>query len=52
MESYFNHWAGYDWLFLNEEPFTEEFKKYTQALTNSKCHYGLIPAEHWFQPDW
>lgn len=26
--------------------------RYTQALTNSKCHYGLIDHDHWYQPDW
>jgi hypothetical protein len=28
MEDRFNHWAGYDWVFLNEEPFDEKFKQY------------------------
>lgn len=26
--------------------------RYTQALTNAKCHYGLIEHDEWFQPDW
>lgn len=52
MEDRFNHWAGYDYVFLNEEPFDDVFKQYTQALTNSKCHYGLIEHDEWFQPDW
>jgi alpha 1,2-mannosyltransferase len=52
MESTFNHWAGYPYVFLNDEPFSDEFKKYTQQLTNAPCHYGQIPQEHWVQPDW
>lgn len=27
MEDRFNHWAGYDWVFLNDEPFDDVFKK-------------------------
>lgn len=52
MEDRFNHWAGYDWVFLNDEPFDDVFIKYTSELTNSKCHYGLIEPDHWHQPDW
>ncbi|RXK38641.1 alpha 1,2-mannosyltransferase [Tremella mesenterica] len=52
MEDRFNHWAKYDYVFLNEEDFTDEFKRYTQALTSSNCFYGKIDPSHWFQPDW
>ncbi|KAH8081227.1 alpha-1,2-mannosyltransferase [Filobasidium floriforme] len=52
MEDRFNHWAGYDWVFLNDEPFDDVFKKFTQSLTNSKCSYGLIEPHEWHQPDW
>lgn len=52
MEDRFNWWAGYDYVFLNEEEFSDEFKQYTQALTNTKCHYGLIEPSQWNQPDW
>lgn len=52
MEDRFNWWAGYDYVFLNDEPFDDDFKKYTQLMTRSKCKYGLIPAETWNQPDW
>jgi alpha 1,2-mannosyltransferase len=70
MESRFNYWAGYDYVFLNEEvgwddwtdgkragadcmqEFSDDFKQRTQALTSAKCHYGLIPNDHWYQPDW
>jgi hypothetical protein len=27
MEDRFNHWAGYDWVFLNDEPFDDVFRK-------------------------
>ena len=51
-EDRFNWWANYDYVFLNEEPFDDEFKEHTQRLTNAKCHYGLIEHDHWYQPDW
>lgn len=52
MEDRFNHWAHYDYVFLNDEPFTDEFKEHTQRLTNAKCQYGLIDHDHWVQPEW
>ncbi|KAL7424052.1 hypothetical protein Q5752_001637 [Cryptotrichosporon argae] len=52
MEDRFNYWAQYDYVFLNEVEFSDEFKRYTQSVTSAKCHYGLIEPEHWFQPEW
>lgn len=52
MEDRFNYWAQYDYVFLNDEPFDEDFKKYTQRLTKAKCQYGLIPKTWWNQPEW
>lgn len=52
MEDRFNHWAGYDWVFLNDDDFSDDFKKYTQSLTNANCYYGKIDHDHWHQPDW
>lgn len=52
MEDRFNHWARYDYVFLNDEDFTDDFKLHTQAMTKSKCSYGKIDPEHWNQPDW
>ncbi|KIL57872.1 glycosyltransferase family 15 protein [Amanita muscaria Koide BX008] len=42
----------YPYVFLNEEPFTDEFNKRVSVLTNSKMEFGVIPRDHWFQPDW
>jgi len=39
------------YVFLNEEEFTEEFKRRISVLSSSKMEFGLIPKEHWFQPD-
>lgn len=47
----FNGKFDYPWVFLNDEPFTEEFKKHILAIVpNSK--FGLIPKEHWSYPDY
>ncbi|KAF7317718.1 Glycosyltransferase family 15 protein [Mycena kentingensis (nom. inval.)] len=52
MEAKFNKRFQYPYVFLNEEPFTEEFKKGISSLTDAKVEFGLIPRNHWFQPDW
>jgi len=52
MEDRFNKKFQYPWVFLNEEPFSEEFIKYTTEVTDSPTSYGLIPKEQWVQPDW
>ncbi|PPQ66071.1 hypothetical protein CVT26_010813 [Gymnopilus dilepis] len=52
MEDRFNRYHGYPWVLLNEEPFTQEFKERVAVLVNGPIHFGQIPHEHWFQPDW
>jgi len=52
LEDRFNKQYNYPWVFLNDEPFTEEFINRTKILTNGNASYGLIPREHWVQPDW
>ncbi|KAJ7343472.1 glycosyltransferase family 15 protein [Mycena albidolilacea] len=52
MEDRFNKKYHYPWVFLNDEPFTEEFKQRVSVLTDAPLSFGLIPAEHWVQPDW
>lgn len=54
---------------VNEEPFTDEFKRYINrlqrfwlsvltchrrisVLTQAEIHWGLIPKDDWYQPDW
>ena len=68
-EDRFNRRAGYPWVFLNEEPFSDEFKKcvifclrlnalsyiFPRRVTNiiqSPVEFGIVPRDHWFQPDW
>ncbi|KAK7023369.1 hypothetical protein VNI00_016784 [Paramarasmius palmivorus] len=52
VEERFNRRFGYPWVFLNEVEFTEEFKERVSNATASHVTFGLIPHEHWFQPDW
>lgn len=43
---------GYDWVFFNNEEFTEEFKAAVSKATNSQCYFERIPQEHWRIPSW
>ena len=52
LERTWNRKFNYPWTFFNDVPFTEEFKRLTQAETNAKCSYHTIPAEHWATPSW
>lgn len=52
LEDRFNHKYNYPWIFLNEQPFTDEFKNLTRQMTKAEVHYGLVPEEHWSYPEW
>ena len=52
IEDRFNLKFHYDWVFLNDEPFDDNFKKTTSALVSGQAKYGTIPNEHWSYPDW
>ncbi|KAI0009353.1 glycolipid 2-alpha-mannosyltransferase-domain-containing protein [Xylariaceae sp. FL0662B] len=42
----------YDWVFFNNEEFTDEFKMNVANATSSRCYFELIPTEHWSIPPW
>jgi alpha 1,2-mannosyltransferase len=52
VEDRFNRKFNYDWVFLNDDEFDDQFKKVTTALCSGKTHYGKIPKEHWSFPEW
>lgn len=52
VEDRFNRRYNYDWVFLNDKPFDDDFKRVTTSLVSGKTHYGLIPEEHWSFPEW
>jgi alpha 1,2-mannosyltransferase len=51
-EDRFNGKYGYDWVFLNDEPFTEEFKVVMTRLVSGEAKFGIIPKDHWSYPSW
>ncbi|KAF2188135.1 glycosyltransferase family 15 protein [Zopfia rhizophila CBS 207.26] len=51
VEDRFNRKFNYDWVFLNDDEFNDEFKKVTTALVSGKTKYGKIPTEHWSFPN-
>lgn len=52
VEDRFNRKFNYDWVFFNDEEFSQEFKDLTSAIVSGKTKYGVIPKEHWSYPDW
>ncbi|KAL6948753.1 hypothetical protein ACO0QE_001226 [Hanseniaspora vineae] len=51
LELKFNQWFQYPYVFLNDEPFTQEFKDAVQQHTLSKVEFGVIPSDNWDFPE-
>jgi alpha 1,2-mannosyltransferase len=51
VEDRFNRNYNYDWVFLIDAEFDDQFKKVTTALTSGKAKYGKIESAHWGFPD-
>ncbi|KAG5642957.1 hypothetical protein DXG03_001839 [Asterophora parasitica] len=51
MEDRFNKKFQYPYVFLNDQPFDDAFKNRVSKLTDAKVEFGVIPKEHWVQPD-
>ncbi|ODV81236.1 glycosyltransferase family 15 protein [Suhomyces tanzawaensis NRRL Y-17324] len=47
LERHFNQWYNYPWVFLNNEPFTEEFKKTVALYTSAEVEFGTVPEKEW-----
>jgi alpha 1,2-mannosyltransferase len=52
VESKFNSKYGYPWIFLNNEPFSDAFKKGVRQMTRSEIRFGLVEQKHWGYPEW
>lgn len=52
MEDRVNKKFHYPYVFLNDEPFSDDFKTRVSEITDSKVQFGLIPNDHWNQPAW
>ncbi|KAJ2157364.1 hypothetical protein GGF46_004562 [Coemansia sp. RSA 552] len=50
LEERFNRNYHYPYVFLNDEPFTQEFMQMVAASTTSNVTFALIPQEHWELP--
>ncbi|GME83775.1 unnamed protein product [Ambrosiozyma monospora] len=49
-EDRFNRQFHYDWVFLNDVEFTQEFIKLVTNAVSGDAKFGLIPQEHWSIP--
>ncbi|EKM54624.1 glycosyltransferase family 15 protein [Phanerochaete carnosa HHB-10118-sp] len=52
LEDRFNHKFQYPWVFLNDEPFSDEFKRRVSNVISGPVEFGVVPQDHWQQPDW
>lgn len=52
IEDKFNSKFHYDWVFLNDEEFNEEFKRETTRMISGTTHYGKIDQDQWSFPEW
>ncbi|GAA6053243.1 hypothetical protein JCM3770_002674 [Rhodotorula araucariae] len=52
IEDRFNRKYNYPYVFLNDQPFSDEFKRHTSGIASGPCSYGLVPKEQWEEPSW
>jgi Glycolipid 2-alpha-mannosyltransferase len=52
VEDRFNHKYNYPWTFMNDEPFTQEFRLLTTGMASGEVEYGLITHDEWATPPW
>jgi hypothetical protein len=51
-ETRFNRQYQYPYLFINDEPFTDEFQATVRRSTRAKVTFDLVPPELWETPKW
>ncbi|VEU20648.1 DEKNAAC101606 [Brettanomyces naardenensis] len=52
LENRFNGKMNYDWIFMNDKPFSTEFIELTSSMVSGTARYGIVPYEHWSYPEW
>lgn len=52
LEDRFNRKYNYDWVFLNDVPFDEDFMLATSAMASGMTYYGMVPPHEWSTPTW
>ncbi|KAK8017773.1 hypothetical protein PG993_014099 [Apiospora rasikravindrae] len=50
LERRFNRWFRYPYVFLNDEPWSDEFMATMRASTNASVAFEVIPREQWTFP--
>lgn len=51
VEERFNNRFHYDWVFMNDKPFTEYFKGNVSAAVSGRAIFSEIPKQFWDVPD-
>lgn len=51
IEDRFNRQHRYPWTFLNDDLFTDEFKRLTTGMASGTVEYGQVPHSDWSLPD-
>lgn len=51
IEAHFNQWFKYPYVFLNDEPFSEEFKKSIREATDADIEFGTLDESQWEFPE-
>ncbi|KAK0617284.1 nucleotide-diphospho-sugar transferase [Immersiella caudata] len=52
IERHFNRWFKYPIVFMNDEPWSEEFITTMNASTSGEARFEVIPREEWTFPEW
>ncbi|KAI0123416.1 glycolipid 2-alpha-mannosyltransferase [Xylariales sp. AK1849] len=52
IERRFNQWFHYPYVFLNDEPWSDEFISTVRGMTNASTTFEVIPQESWTFPSW
>lgn len=50
-EARFNHNYHYDWVFLNDQPFDDNFKLLVSNAVSGTARFGLVPESIWEIPE-
>lgn len=51
LELHFNQWFHYPFVFLNDEPFSDEFKTAVSEVFSGKAEFGVLDTQIWDFPD-
>jgi mannosyltransferase len=52
LERRFNRWFQYPYVFLNDEPWSDEFISSIRAVTTANTTFEVIPQGSWTFPSW